>query len=365
MEALANVTSRSIFSMDARQTAVGFRQVAFVARQRGDNTAQRDDPPNSLLTGIVYFRAPQGSRSKMRKLSASRSPRSSADSHLQEPRKLIPPNVMGGPRRLRTLQEQLARQLGWVRGPVGFTIAVWLAFVWLVGSSFAEPTPSVTPLGAAPGTGLTSSGGDLLVPGLLAFVVGASITGVELLTSKYPNTTSFAVKSSSLWLYVIIYGALAALVTTFAARLGVSFHQGSPYLRAIEAGIGVKAFLHINLFSVSTSPTTTFPVGVESLVQIFEPKLLRNILLDEYTLVISYLNPKVRTYPNPPNVKATISASVPGALSLAERTAFLTDLDGIIPNVLPAGYNNSAGIARAMELYLRLVGKSLVDQVFP
>lgn len=49
-----------------------------------------------------------------------------------------------------------------------------------------------------------------LGPLSLAFVIAALVTALELITSKYPRTARFCVKSPWFYVYVLIYGLLGA-----------------------------------------------------------------------------------------------------------------------------------------------------------
>lgn len=239
----------------------------------------------------------------------------------------------------------------------------------------------------------------LALKAAIAFAIAALISWSELVTSKYPRTIKlFWRKSWALWAYPAIYGlislgfTLAYIPLTQAGLL--RFEQasvtdtgksdksvatdakkaegaekekaagdepnkpgdGPTWLAAIMLGLSAKALLHIRFFSVPTSGTQqTFPVGTETVVQIFEPWLMRTIAIDEFNAVSSYLQTKAIKYPDLDSVKARIRENLPGPASFPEpeRTALELDVD------------RSSNVRSALEIYLRAFGVSTVDQRFP
>ena len=82
MRALVNLAGRVIFRLDSQQTAVGFRQVAFVERQKGDDTAQIGD--------ALFFAADAGSRDDIAEARNARLP--SRAWWFKEPNRTDPPS---------------------------------------------------------------------------------------------------------------------------------------------------------------------------------------------------------------------------------------------------------------------------------
>jgi hypothetical protein len=92
-------------------------------------------------------------------------------------------------------------------------------------------------------------------------------------------------KCSALYWYAFIYGVIA-----FGVMLGLDyllkqktvtlegFGLANPWWRAVAVGLAVKAFLHLRIFSVGVGGQT-FPIGTETLVQLFEPWLMRTMEL--------------------------------------------------------------------------------------
>ncbi len=198
-----------------------------------------------------------------------------------------------------------------------------------------------------------------VLPATLAFLIAALFTALELLTSKYPRTLFLLKKCRALYAYVGIYGLLSLLVLlglnalTEAGKVtleGIGLQ--SPWVKAIVVGLSTKAFLHINLFSVSVG-TRAVPLGTETIVQLFEPWLLEEIYLYEFNAVSDFIAPRANKYPDLVAVKTKIKANLPQSLSGPERMGF------------EAGVDAQTSVSSAMEVYLRRFGKTNFLRVFP
>ncbi len=194
---------------------------------------------------------------------------------------------------------------------------------------------------------------------ILAFAIAAAITGLELVTSKYPRTYFLFRRSISFYGYLVVYGVIALGVVLLLDVLvanevitveGIGLENR--WVQAIAVGISIKAFLHIRLFNVSVG-TQSFPVGIETVVQLFEPWLLRTIELDHYNALKQFLAPRLASHTNIDVVKAKAKSNLPRALSREERAAFESDVD------------QAATIEEVMELYLSLLGKKNFNTEFP
>ena len=201
----------------------------------------------------------------------------------------------------------------------------------------------------------------LLALSFLALAIASLIAWVELVTSKYPRTISLFWRTSrALLIYTIVYGGIAfgfMLGYDQLAKAKILQLQASPeatWLTAVMIGLSVKALLHIRLFSVpSTGSAETFPVGTETIVQIFEPWLLRTILIDESNAVSAYLDPRADLYPDFDGVKLRIKQNLPASLNEVEKKALTLDVE------------QAPSVRVAMEIYLRAFGVSTMDRVFP
>ena len=194
---------------------------------------------------------------------------------------------------------------------------------------------------------------------ILTFLIASLITSLELITSKYPRTFFLLKKSWAIYSYAFIYGLIGSIVMLGLDQLinaGIiqvsGFGLSNPWIQSITVGLTIKAFLHINLFNVTVG-SQSFPVGVESIVQIFEPWLLRTIELDNFNSVRNFINPRANKYSNLEDVKKKIIADIPRTFSEQERVAFKTDIE------------KANNINEAMELYLNFLGKMSFERLFP
>lgn len=200
-----------------------------------------------------------------------------------------------------------------------------------------------------------------LGPALLSFALATSLAALELITSKYPRTFSLLRRSWAFYTYAIIYGiiafcvmlAIGALVKSGTVKLE-GLGLSSVWVQAVVVGVTFKAFLHIRLFSVSIG-AESFPVGVETLVQLFEPWLQRTIELDHFNALRNYIAPRALKYTDLDLVKKQIAQNLPPSMSMegAEGKAFLADVQ------------QASSVTEAMRLYMTSVGRRLFDSVFP
>ena len=200
-------------------------------------------------------------------------------------------------------------------------------------------------------------------PGIgVAVALGFMVSCLELLTSKYPNTIGFVLRSSaSLYLYGICYGLVAAGadfaldngILNGAIKLANGQETNSPWWHAILAGVAAKAFMQLNLFTLATSSTTSMPVEIQTISQIFERPLTRRIVSDEYEKVRAFVDPYAKKYQSIALVKSTIKGNTPSGLKSAENQGFDAEVD------------NATSALEAMELFLRFVGVKVFKRAFP
>ena len=199
-------------------------------------------------------------------------------------------------------------------------------------------------------------GTTILGPPALAFVIATFLALLELVTSKYPQTFFLLRKSPAIYGYALIYGVMAFGVTL---GIGALIKAGSIKLQGIglanvwvqvaAIGISFKALLHIRLFSVGLG-SESFPVGIETLVQLFEPWLLRMVELKEFYAVRSHIAPRAQKYQDLNEVKRKIRENIPTSW---ERTGLLADVQ------------RANTVTKALHLYLTYLGRKALDQVFP
>ncbi len=180
---------------------------------------------------------------------------------------------------------------------------------------------------------------------------------LSIVTSIYPRTSPFLLRKSwNLYIYSIIYGVLAFFVMLLIVGSGLvkleGFGTSNIWIQAIIVGISTKAFLHVRLFSVNTD-SKSFPIGIETILQIFEPWLLTEIDLDEFNIVKEFVDNVEKKHSNLDEVKKKIIENIPSNLPKKDKSAFLLDLD------------DRKTVSNSMELYLRQFGKKSFNRVFP
>lgn len=192
----------------------------------------------------------------------------------------------------------------------------------------------------------------------LGFAVATLICWLELVTSKYARTVFLVARSAWLYAYCLIYGAIAAALVLLLPLVGDQAQldglgMANPWARALAIGIAVKAFLHIRLFTVTTGPERSFPVGLESLVQLFEPWMLRSIDLDHFAESRRFLKERAAKHPNHAAVLAAALGAIPNTFSSGEQAAMRADLG---KEMAPEG---------VLGVYLSYCGRRALDSVFP
>ena len=192
-------------------------------------------------------------------------------------------------------------------------------------------------------------------PPLLAFAVTALFTWLELVTSKYPRTFFLLNRCGALWTYVLIYAALGFVIVMLFDYFNVALEGpgvSNPWVRAVLVGISIKAFFHIRLFSVGAGPQA-FPVGIETIVQMFEPQLLRAVEVYQFEASKDFIGTRATKHTDLASVKTTIQNNLPGTLPEVERAAFLADVE------------RARTVGEAMDLYLAFLGRRSFDRRFP
>jgi len=202
---------------------------------------------------------------------------------------------------------------------------------------------------------------------LEAFAVATVVTFLELVTSRYPRTVCLVTRSGSLYLYAVIYGLFGAVVnfaypSLFPPSLPDTAHSAvgavstawnsNPWVRAAIIGFTIKAFLHVRFFELSTGPGKTVPIGIETVTQLFEPLLLRNIKLDHWIALTQFLAPAVAKYPDLPRTRAQALAAIPMGFDTSERAAMAGDLDA------------AETVTDVLRVYLSNVGCKLFKNTF-
>jgi hypothetical protein len=194
---------------------------------------------------------------------------------------------------------------------------------------------------------------------VLAFLICTLFTLLELVTSKYPTTFFLLKDSKSLYAYGIIYGFLAVgiyfLLPTISSQATLSgIGVTNPWVRAVAIGLTVKAFFHVRLFDVSTGPGKSYPFGIESIVQIFEPWLLRTIDLNHFASSRIYLQARAVACPihDIEGVRSHAIAQIPDKFTDADKSTMTSDLQ------------KADSVEKILGVYLTYTGKRTLESVF-
>jgi hypothetical protein len=199
----------------------------------------------------------------------------------------------------------------------------------------------------------------LFMAGALTFSIASTIALLELITSRYRNTFTFLWSRWQLYAYMAIYGAfgvfLFLIIDYLVAQKSVTFEGvavDSPWLKAVLVGISAKALMNITLFNVA-SGAGTVPIGMSTIVHLFEPLLLDELNLRVWNDVRTFLGPHAQKYPRLEEVKAIIERNIPPTLSGERRAALRADL------------SERDTVEGAMETFLYAVGRGTFVRSFP
>ncbi len=186
-----------------------------------------------------------------------------------------------------------------------------------------------------------------LLPATLSFGIAAIVTWTEVATSKFPRTLFLAIHIGTIYCYALLYGAISVvLYLCSAVALDDGGHGqaisgpvgGSPWLIAVVIGVCTKAVMHVRLFTLQIGGASNqIPIGIETLVQIFEPAMLRSIDLKHYNTRMTYIAPSVhgRTLDG---VRSSIAENLPPEIPRDEQVAFKRDVErrGTVKDMLDA-----------------------------
>jgi len=192
----------------------------------------------------------------------------------------------------------------------------------------------------------------------LAFGVAAGITALELITSKYPQTFEFVLKSRWFYSYIVIYGFLGAAALALLPFVAdqVKTEGGifsNPWVKAGLAGLSIKAFLHIRVLTVTTGPGKSFPIGLETFVEIFEPWMTRRIELNHFAEVDKFIAPRALKTPEVETARQYAINKIPSTFDEKERTALTDD------------FNRAATSYKVISEFLKVFGSRLTETTFP
>lgn len=190
---------------------------------------------------------------------------------------------------------------------------------------------------------------------LLAFVIGLGVAFVAISSLDFRRTYTFLFRSSrAFYLHGLIYGAVAGGALIAAdylegeGRLVIGGAGSNIWLQAIVVGLSARAFLHLRILEVTVGDKT-LPLGLETILQIFEPWLIENIRTDEFNAVRAFAEPFATAHPTLKDVKTLMKENVP---------------PGLPAKVFEAEIEKASTVVSAMEVYIRFAGRPTFDRVF-
>jgi hypothetical protein len=201
----------------------------------------------------------------------------------------------------------------------------------------------------------------LILASILALLIASLTTMAELVTTEYPRIFFAIRRCLALYLYSLIYG-FGALVTMLIIPFD-RFGLHNPLLEAIIVGVFIKAFLNINLISVPVpNSQETFPLGLQSIVRLFEPWFLDQIKLEASAGVNNFVKQRAEIYQDANVVRGKIFHHLPPNTN---EDGFKLDLDLKLKDDDKYPASPDEKMIPAMRFYLLKIGKKNFDQVFP
>lgn len=198
---------------------------------------------------------------------------------------------------------------------------------------------------------------------LLAFLVAFVFTLTELLSNQYAMTFRFLRKSISLYAYGAAYGFSSIAFLWCMQYFGlysclVTTILGNTWIQAIVIGLITKALLHVSIFRADS-----IPIGLETFAHIFEPRLLRQIALDEYDARKRYIGTAQARYQDLDDVLHRITQNIPQSVDQDLSESFLEDLRYKL-FIEFDGESDETKIGFAMDNYLVVFGVQTFVRTF-
>jgi hypothetical protein len=193
---------------------------------------------------------------------------------------------------------------------------------------------------------------------VLAGVIAVAVTALELITTKFPRTPAFVVRSVWFYVYIFAYGVIAAGAYALLPLIGTrvdpaTIGLSNPWIQAGVVGLSVKALLHIRVFNVSTGPGRDFPVGLETIVLLFEPWLIRSIELDVFSQLMGFVGPRASQCPTLSDAQSRAINNIPNTFSPAEKAALIADI------------MRATVVTDVIVAYISYAGLNVTRKVFP
>ncbi len=204
---------------------------------------------------------------------------------------------------------------------------------------------------------------------LLAYVISFLI-GVYIALSDLFNSTSlyfaFARRSLALWVLGAIYGIFAVVFLYLLSEYFIRIEINSTVFRrpigdealfwvyVIFCGISIKSLLNISFYNVRMDGKS-FPIGLATLVRIFEPQLKKSIETDHYIAFDTFLtHAEAKTvHLSLMDIHNVIRNQILTRFEASEVSAFLLDLA------------SRRTVRESYIFYLRAYGKKMFCHTFP
>lgn len=145
---------------------------------------------------------------------------------------------------------------------------------------------------------------DQMLPYLIAFVFGGIFSVLDVISIKYRKISAFIYKSYFLYLYAICFGTFGVLILSLirsgllGSEIVFSDFGNDTIIQAACVGIFTKAFFDIKIFSFSTGPDKTFPVGIKTLSHFVEEPLLSRMEIDWFKNYSRFIQSVEQKYQN-------------------------------------------------------------------
>jgi hypothetical protein len=155
-----------------------------------------------------------------------------------------------------------------------------------------------------------------------------------------------------------IYGVLAGLLQYLWPLLADQTRMtgigiGNGWVRALITGFFIKGLLHIRLVNVATGPGKSFPLGLESIVRIFEPWLLTEIGLHVFSAKKVWLKKHVGAYADVAMARARALDNIPSGFDPAEQASLRADI------------KRADSAEKVLDVYVTYAGPKALASVFP
>jgi len=122
-------------------------------------------------------------------------------------------------------------------------------------------------------------------------------------------------------------------------------------ISAAVVGFSLRALLHLRLFSV-TAGGNNVPVGLETLVFLYEPWLLAEIELFSSNKLSAYIKPAAARY-KLSDVRKKCKDNLPNFLTHAQKQGLGVD------------FNKAVTVEQCMRTFISVAGKGAFDATFP